>query len=904
MKKLYIACLCACLGLSIQGHAQDLNNYLEGLAGLDSGLVLIDNDAIPGSGAPRMMIRGLASYAEGTAVNTVKFYVDGFEVKSEYLNYLVPEEIESVSILKDAATLALYGMNGADGVIYITTKKGDKGAPIVTFRASGGVQTPINVVKPLSSYDYAGLYNQAYSNDNGREWDMFYDFEQLAGYQNGSGVDVSWYDEVMKNTGAYSDAVLSFRGGSDFAKYNVVMDYADQQGFLNVSNTDRTSNLSFGKYGVRTNLEMKINDVLSVGVDISGRIEDRRSPNYNVYSLLDDVMSYPSNVYPIYDELSTDPISNYSGTSIYPNNPVASLKGTGWTESRTKFLMANFKFREDLSSILDGLYMEEGFSFYSKTIGNMAKTSSYARYYGGVAQTSDVSTYMRSSGYWSSGKERWMQGRATLGWNGSFGLHSLKTALNAHISDFNGNGSQSYNWKYRYLNYSGSLDYSYDDRYCATAALSYFGDDAYAEGNRFHLYPSASFAWKVSNEDFLKDNRSVNSLTVKASVGLSGASRSYVGIDGFYTDGRYLYQQYYSWTGSFVTGLGPNYDGGTSGLKPLFRANPDIRPERSLKADLGVSAMLWNKLSVSMAGFIDRRTDILTLDRSRMDCFGDDIFYSNIGDMTNFGIDLSLAYSSALGELEYSVFANLLLARNVVNEMGEVGVRYPYNASTGLPYGTRMGLECVGFYAVSDFDLDGELNLGQPVPLFGSVQPGDLKYKDQDGDGIIDETDFVKIGNPAYPSASFSLGAEFRYRSFDLSVLFTGTAGSSVNLLDYSQWRTFENYGNAFLWAQNAWVYYPEARLDTRDTATYPRLTTASNENNYTSSSFWIRDNSYLRLKNLELGYRLGKCRVFVLGRNLLTLSSLLSECKMDPETVNYSYPQGRSYNLGVQITF
>ena len=379
MKKGIIACLSAFVLFSASVYAQDLNNYIESLAGKCPGLIVIDNDAMPGSGIPRLMVRGLASYAEGTS-NTVKIYVDGFEVQSDYVNYLNPDEIESVQVIRDAASLALYGTNGANGVLLITTKKGNIGAPVVTFRASGGVQTPINVAKPLSSYDYANLYNQAYSNDNGREWDTFYDFEQLADYKSGAGVNVSWYDEVMKNTGAYADAMLSFRGGSQFAKYNVVMDYANQQGFLNVANTDRTSNLTFGKYGLRTNLDMKINEVLSASVNIGGRLEDRGRPNYSVYSLMEDVMRYPSNIYPIYDEASTDPISNYSGTAIYPNNPVGSLKGLGWTTSRTKVLNANFKFREDLSSLLEGLYLEEGFSFYSKTIGNMGKTRNYARY--------------------------------------------------------------------------------------------------------------------------------------------------------------------------------------------------------------------------------------------------------------------------------------------------------------------------------------------------------------------------------------------------------------------------------------------------------------------------------------------------------------------------------------------
>ena len=895
-------------------YSSPIPDFTKALEGKLPGLIVVNQDGTPGAGTARMLVRGLGSYAEGVGTNTLKFFVDGFEVKSDYIDYLNAEEIESVQVLKDAAALALYGMSGANGVILITTRRGAASAPVISFQTRTGLQMPIHVVRPLGSLDYANLYNQAWSNDHGREWDPYYDFEAIGEYKNGTGIDVNWYDEVMKKTGSYTDALLSMRGGSDLAKYNVVLDYANQQGFLDVKNTDRTKNVSFVKYGVRTNIDMKLNKVLSAKVDISGRLEDRTRPNYDIYSLMNDIMTYPSNIYPVNDPLSTDPISTYSGTALYPNNPVASVNGTGWTTSRTKLLLANFRFREDLDVILPGLYMEQGFSFYSKTVGNTAKTSSYARYYNGVAQTSDQSTYLRSNGYWSSGKERWMQGNASIAWDRSFDEHSISAKLGAHISDYNGSGSQFYNWKYHYINYNGFVNYTFDNRYSADLGFSYFGSDAFAPGKRFHFYPTASFAWLASNEDFLKGNETVNNLKIRTSIGLSGAAESYIGIDSFTTDGRYLYQQYYGWTGNFTTGPGPVFDE-HSGLRPLFKANPDLKPEQSLKANLGVDATLFGKLSVTADYFFDNRTNIITLDNTLMDYNGTEIFYSNIGHMINQGIDMHFVYNDKSGDLGYSVFGNLLFAKNKVLEMGEIPTKYSYNAATGNAYGVRMGLECIGFYESKDFDMDGELNLGQPVPLFGAVQPGDLKYKDRDGDGFIDDTDVIKIGEPAYPSAVLSLGSELNWKGFDFSVLFTGSFGGTVNLLDYPQWRAFENYGTAFEWAKGAWVFYPEAKLDTRDTATYPRLSTSTNDNNYHASSFWIRKNNWLRLQNIEFGYELSnipavrnvglhRCRVYINAYNILTLSSLLWECKMDPQTTNYGYPAAQSVNIGLQLTF
>lgn len=891
-------------------YKSPIPDFTKALEGKLPGLVVINRDAIPGSGGAWMMIRGLGSYSEGLGSNSLKFFVDGFEVESEYVDYLSPDEIESVQVLKDAAALSLYGMKGANGVILITTHRGSAGAPVISFQTRTGVQMPINSVKSLGSLDYANLYNQAYSNDNGREWNPYYDIEAIGDYRNGSGVDVDWYEEVMKRSGSYSDASLSMRGGSDLAKYSVVLDYANQQGFLNVRNTDRTKNVSFVKYGLRTNIDMKLNKVLTVKVDISGRLEDRTSPNYSVYSLMNDIMTYPSNVYPINDPLSTDPISTYSGTTLYPNNPVASLKGVGWTTSRTKVVLANFRFREDMSFLLPNLYLEEGFSFYARTVGNMAKTRSYARYYNGVAQTSDQSTYLRSVGYWSSGMETWMQGNVNLGWKHSVDEHRLDAQIGAHLSDYNGSGSEFYNWKYHDINYKALASYSYDNRYLASVALSYFGSDAFAPQQRYHLYPSVSFAWLASNEEFLQGNEMIKSLKVRASAGLSGSAEGNVDIDEFSTGGRYLYKQYYGWTGNFATGTGPAFSE-ASGLRPLFKANPDLKPEQSLKANLGFDADLFGKLKLTADYFFDNRSNILTLDSTLMDYRGTDIYYSNIGHMINQGVDMRLVYEDRIGDVTYSVFGNLLIAKNKVLEMGEVGKKYDYNKSTGRPYGTRMGLECIGFYQTGDFDMDGELNMGLPVPLFGSVQPGDLKYRDIDGDGYIDDTDIVEIGRPAYPLSVLSFGTQLNWRGFDFSALFTASLGSTVNLLDYQPWRTFENYGTAFEWSKQAWAFYPEAGLDTRKTATYPRLSTRTNDNNYHDSSFWIRKNNWLRLQNIELGYELtalpaflDRCRVYINAYNILTLSKLLRECKMDPETANYGYPATKSVNVGVQFTF
>lgn len=890
-------------------------NITNTVSGRLSGLIVNQGNGTPGSDGSGWYIRGIGTYAQSGAANTAKYYVDGFEVNKDYLSYLTPSEISSISIFKDAASLSTFGMKGANGVVWIETKRGEVGKMQVNVQARSGVQQAININKPLDSYDFANLYNQAISNDNGMVWTPTYTNDQLNAYKNGTGTNVSWYDETMKDNGYYSDVDLSFRGGSEFVKYNVVLGFMDQQGLFNVSNSDETSNIRFNRYNMRTNLDINLFKNLQVSVDVGGRLEDRSRPNYATSSLMSNLASYPANIYPVFDTKVVDDLSNFSGTTLYPNNPVGSVTGLGWRSDRLRILQGNFKFKENLDFLVDGLYMQEAFSFYVKSEGGTSKTKNYARYYNGIAQTTDQTTTIVASSLSASVMDQWIQGAITLGYNKSFGLHDINSAMNFYISDYKGDGLFGY--KYHYLNYNGKVNYAYDKRYVAEFGFSYFGSDAYAPGNRWGFYPAVSGAWIVSNESFLKSNPAINSLKVRASVGKTGGADSDETsvLGSFTSNGRYLYQQYYTYSmaGNYYQGNAAPFTGQET-LAPLFIANENSFAEKSIKYNLGVDLELFKKVNVTVDVFRDKRSDILTMDNSVMGYYGRNIQFMNVGKMTNTGFEASVMYSDKVGGLNYSLYGMALYAKNTVDYMAEVPPAYSYNARTGLAYGSRIGLEAIGYYQLSDFNADGSLKDGIPEPMFGQVQPGDLRYKDLNGDMYIDQTDVKAIGDPAYPKWSYSFGADLAYKNFDFSFLFSGSAGASVSLLDYSaQTTAFVNNGNASEWAKGAWAYYPEQGIDTRATATYPRLTTQENDNNYRASSFWIRKNDFLRLKNIELGYDFGhllfkksevsKCRLYVNALNPLTISNLLKDYDMDPES-RYGYPALKSYNVGVQVTF
>jgi len=311
---------------------------------------------------------------------------------------------------------------------------------------------------------------------------------------------------------------------------------------------------------------------------------------------------------------------------------------------------------------------------------------------------------------------------------------------------------------------------------------------------------------------------------------------------------------------------------------------------------------------------LDKRSAIVTMDQSLMKYYGDNVYFSNLGKMTNKGFEATASYTDKIGEVGFNINGMASYSKNKIDYMAEVTPAYSYNAQTGRAFGTPIGLEAMGFFQLSDFNADGALKTGIPVPAFGAVQPGDIRYNDLNKDGYVDQTDVTAIGKTPFPELTYAFGGSVNYKRFDLSVLLQGTYGSSVNLLSNpSQVVAFVDNGNAYEIAKGAWAYYPEQGIDTRATATYPRLTALSNNNNYSNSSFWIKSGDFLRIRNIELGYTLSpellgkinleKARIFINATNPVTWSSLLKDYNMDPESMS-GYPGLKSVNAGITVTF
>ncbi|MDT3356841.1 MAG: SusC/RagA family TonB-linked outer membrane protein [Bacteroidota bacterium] len=884
-------------------------NLTNTFVGNFSGMNVYQGTGELGSNNGKWMIRGIGSYGMGSW-SLAKFFVDGFEVNAEYVCAISPSEIEKVEVLKDAAALALYGEKGANGIIRITTRRGVEGKTSVQARVRYGIQAPQSMNKPLGSFEYASLYNQAVSNDNGMRWTPVYSEEQLAAYRDGTGIDVDWYDKAMRDYGTFSDVDVILNGGTRGARYNINLDYVGNQGLLSAKNSDSTKNLGYNRFNVRANLDFSVLKIFEVRFDMGGRIEMLHRPNYAISSLFSNLQKYPSNIYNVYDDEACE---NYSGTAVYPNNPYASVHGLGWYSYKGRSLQTNLSVRENLDMVTPGLYMEEAVSLYSYTLSTYSKTANYARWHNGSTTTTDQTTTLTASGYGSAGMQDRKQGRITAGYDHAFGKHHLTTALNFYLSAFKGDGYFSY--KYNVANLNGFVNYVYDDRYVVEAAFSEFGNDAYAPGHRWAFYPTVSAAWVVSNEEFMKGS-AFDWLKVRASAGLSGYSDSAATsvLADYSSKGRYLFKDYYtySYIGSFYTGA-------TSGtwqttLVPMFVPNKNVHSEKSLKYNLGVDARIGG-LSASIDAFLDKRSDILTLDKSLMGYYGKQYSFSNSGKMTNAGFEVELGYSGKTGDFAYGIDGMLSFARNRVDFMDEVPAAHAYNEATGRPFGTYIGLVADGFYDITDFDDSGNLVPTLPTPAFGAVQPGDIKYLDLDKNGIVDQNDVTRIGRSWVPEWGFAMNFRFGWKGFDFQCMMQGVAGVSANLLsNWNQNVAFVDNGNAYEIARGAWAYYPAEGIDNRAGATYPRLTTRSNENNYRDSSFWIKDASFLKCRNLELGYsfdaeklqkaHISGLRCFVSAQNVFTISPFQRDYNLDPENLSGLYPAIKSFNAGVSITF
>ncbi|MCS3736713.1 SusC/RagA family TonB-linked outer membrane protein [Mucilaginibacter dorajii] len=874
-------------------------NLLNTLQGRIPGLTVVTGSGEPGYDNPTLYVRGQSSW--NIAGNQVVIYLDGFQVDMGAIASLSAYEIESVTLLKDAAATAIYGLQGGAGVLSIRTKKGaNLPRTQITVNGRYGILSAVQLPTTMNAYDYTRLYNQALQNDG---LPIKYTNPDL--YKAGNDPfhpNVNWYDQVLKKNSTIQDYNFSFRGGNDMAKYFVLMNYTDFEGLYKNANAidkDFGTNARYNKINLRANVELQLSKSLSVEANITGITEDKNTPaGFTATSLFNNLLGIPAAAFPV-----KNPNGTWGNSSVYNFNPLELLQQNGVYSSHTRNLQTNFGFVEKLDIITPGLAFNGSLSFSNQYIGTYQKLFSVPSYE--ITKDANDQPVMDGSGnvvyktigsvgqsIADGGNVHWNRNSVKLGfdYNRSFGKSTFTGMLLAQRQGYSHDGLV---YQVRTQGLSGNVTYDYSQKYIVNLSAAYNGSADYAPGHRYGFFPAVGLGWIASKEDFLKDNLAINFLKVRASYGTTGNIN-----EAF----RFLNEQYAVGANGYIVGTANTYK---NGMTEGAFANLNSSWEKKTTLNIGVDLTLWKNLQATVDVFSEKRTGILEIPSADVPAFtGFNLQYANTGEVKNKGFEASLNYNNNVGSFQYNLGGSAAFARNKITQRSENVQPYAYLYTQGYRLGQMKGLVYKGFYQQSDFDANGNLKTGVVSSSYANVKPGDLKFADQDGNGIINDYDKVPLGYAKLPEITLGFNLGFKYMGFDFAAYGEGVLHRTVSLLDdaYIYTHPFVNNNNITPFSANAWT--PQ----TANTATTPRLSTQSNANNDQQSDFWLRNGNFFKLRSVELGYtlprvgflkKLDAIRVFANGTNLIVWDKIDN---LEAERLSMGYPLMKVVAFGLKV--
>ncbi len=886
-----------------------VGNVSGALAGRVPGLITKQSGGQPGDDNTSLRIRGVGTYGSGG----VLVLVDGVERPYTQLD---PEEVESFTVLKDAASTAVYGIRGGDGVLLVTTMRGKLGAPKVSFTANFALLSPTRMPKSVNSYDYARLYNEGFLNDN-PGGDEPYQPDVLQKYRDHTDPlfypDADWVKLATRKFSQQQKYNVNVSGGTKFARYFVSLGFLSQGGMQKEMNQkyDYSNRDDFRRLNVRSNIDMTVtkSTTVSLTVGVASGHKQRTPGDASVNSLFRYLCTTPPNVTPgIWDGKYV-----MLESAITKRNPLYNMT-LGIKDIYENRLDATLEVKQNLDFITEGLKFRATGAFdngYTQT-NERTKTEQlfYPKYVeegGGerlvfYSETDPGQLSSPSNSF--SGRMKRYYGNFSLSYERSFGKHNIAAlALFSLSKKYYNVGSPSY-VPSGYIEYVGRVSYNYAQKYLVEFNLGVNGSEQFPENQRFGWFPAVSAGWVISNEKFFQKAVSpkwISYLKLRASYGEVGNDRN--GSE------RFLYMPAsYSGIGndyrnSFALGESPVVQSSIKEDKP---GTPNVTWERARKQNYAVDLkMFHDKFFFTAEYFIDKRSGILWGLNTLPDITGLQSGTYNIGQAQNQGLEIEAGWSQTVGDWSYFVRGNYSFARNKIVYQDEAkDLENPNLWKTGRRIGEIFGYVQEGFFRTKE-EIDA-----WPSQFGVELQPGDVRYRDVNGDGVVDTKDLVPLGHPNFPEISFGLSAGFSYKNFDMSFLFQGAANFSLTLAGGFQ-KPFDNLGTIFE-HQMKGRWTPE----NADRAKYPRLSVShATAQNYYNSSIWVRDASYVRLKNLEIGYnfprrmisklRLSSLRVYLSGQNLLTFDGL--DNIIDPENKTgemINYPQQRVFNIGVNLKF
>lgn len=875
-------------------------NLLNTLQGRIPGLTVATGSGEPGYDNPTLYLRGQSSW--NVAGNAIAIYLDGFQVDLNALQALSPFEIETISLLKDAAALAIYGFDGGAGVLSVRTKEGTlTGKTKVELNARYGNLRPIAMPKVMDAYGYVTAYNKALQNDGLPV--KYYNPELYKAGDDPFHPNVNWYDKILNNSSATQDYSLSFRGGNNRARFFVLGGYTDFSGAYKDADAidpDYGTNAKYRRLNLRTNVNVQLNKNLSIKATVSGTTEDRSTPaGFTASSLFTNLLRIPAAAFPVKNLDGA-----WGNNAVYNFNPVQLLRQNGVYSSHTRSLQTNLSFNQQLDAFVKGLAFNGGISYSNLYIGVYEKRFTVPSYevtkdaYDNPVIDANGNVVYRVLGAVSQsindgGNTHWNRNSFQLGfnYNRTFGKNTFTGFLQANRSSYDHDG-QYYAVVEQGLR--GAVTYDHDQKYIADLSFSYAGSGDFAKGHRYGLFPALGLGWIASKEAFLQNNRIINFLKVRASYGLTANTNEAY---------RFLFERWGITGAGIILGTNNASQGGRS-EGPY--ANTAFTWEEKQTANIGVELTLLKNIQATIDVFREKRTGILEPPVGVPAYTGFDFRNMNSGEAVNKGTEIAIRYHNQLKTgFEYYAGFNFSYAQNKITRKAEDAQPYDYLYLEGYRINQFRGLQNAGFYQATDFDANGNLLTGIPKSTYGQVRPGDLKYVDVNNDGIINDYDKVPLKFTKLPLITLGLNIGFKYAGFDFDAFVQGVTNRTISLLDDAPDYIFPlaNNNNITAFSNNPWT--PE----TANTATSPRLSTLVNNNNRQQADFWLRDGSFVKLRSVEAGYTLPAktilrkfetLRVYVSGNNLLSTKIE----GLEPERLSMGYPLMKTVTVGVKAKF
>ena len=887
------------------GSTRTLSNNL---AGKLSGVIGIQRSGEPGYDDSNFWIRGISTFSGS---NNPLILIDGV---ARDLNNVDVSEIESFSILKDASASAMYGVRGANGVIVITTKRGKIGAPQVRFHLEHSINQPTKLPEFLNAPDYMSLLNELAAQDGVAQPFTQQQIDRTrSGYDPDLYPDVNWVDAITKDYAYTTRGNLDISGGSDFLRYSIVASYFKETGILEQDKSlifdNATNNQQFN---LRTNIDMDVTKTTMLRVNIGGYLNRFKKQRCDTDGAFGEAFRTLPFVHPArYSDGSIPLISNRA-------NPWRTVTQQGYDFITSSKIQTLFSVEQDLKMFTPGLKAKALFSFDRWNRSRRSRTAKPATVFPATGRDEEGNLIYSQfeTGDESMGSEQGTEYgntnvyfEADLMYNRRFGKFDVDAMLLYNQQAYDDGSIQDY----RKQGLAGRLSTTFDNRYVAEFNFGYNGSENFAKGKRFGFFPSFAIGWLLSEEPFMESMKPIfHKIKFRASIGQAGddniGGRRFAYLGTLYTE-----QEGYKW--------------GTNGQRDYIKKGitegeigvDNLTWETVTKKNFGIELGLWNMLDFNFDIFREDRKDIF-MQRTIIPTQTGFVTapWANFGKVKNQGIEMTLNFHKQwTKDLFTSAYANFTYAKNEVVEKDEPdALKGTHRSQTGRSMNELWGLTAERLFTYDDFNEDGTLKDGIPSQEgVGAVKlyPGDIKYVDVNGDGVITEEDEGFIGGTVDPRIVYGFGGVISYKNFDLNFFFQGT-GDMYRVIGG---QPYFLPGGGTTTEGNAYAY----NLDDRWTETnqdpyafWPRLTYGPNKNNYRASTWWKKDMSFLRCKNIEVGYTCPKawferfyvksCRVFVSGNNLFCLSDFKL---WDPElgtNDGLKYPMNRSVMFGIDVNF